>query len=173
MNNPQYFTKFWVTYFFDSPFITMLNVIVNYHWTICRFRTQSNPFYFMIGLYQGGCGKRGVWACESTIIAPDIDIDVETLQNFVLLRCFWYCTRLFSILIIGIRIASSNQQVSILIAKQSKQGHPLSTNYFGYPPTSKKVCTIWPYPLVRFSTILADPLPPLTRTYYLDVPLKE
>ena len=50
-----------------------------------------------IGLYAG--------LCDNTITEPDIGIDVEILQNFVILRCYWYCKNQTSDIVIEIDIA--------------------------------------------------------------------
>ena len=42
--------------------------------------------------------------CDNTITEPDIGIDVEILQNFVILRCYWYCKNQTSDIVIEIDI---------------------------------------------------------------------
>ena len=53
--------------------------------------------------------------CDSTITEPDIDIDVEILQSFVILRCRWYCNFLNLIIVIDIDIANEFSPLPLLV----------------------------------------------------------
>ena len=53
--------------------------------------------------------------CDSTITEPDIDIDVEVLPNFVILRCYWYCNFLNLVIHIDIANAKENSPLSLLV----------------------------------------------------------
>ena len=53
--------------------------------------------------------------CDSTITEPVIDIDVEILQNFVILRCYWYCKFLHLVIDIDIEIAKEYSSLSLLV----------------------------------------------------------
>ena len=53
--------------------------------------------------------------CDNTVTEPDIDIDVEILQNFVILRCYWYCNFLILVIDIDIDIAKEYFPLSLLV----------------------------------------------------------
>ena len=53
--------------------------------------------------------------CDNTVTEPDIDIDVEILQNFVILRCYWYCNFLHLVIDIDIDIAKEYSPLSLLV----------------------------------------------------------
>ena len=53
--------------------------------------------------------------CDNTLTEPDIDINVEILQNFMILRCYWYCNFLNLIIVIDIDIAKELSSLSLLV----------------------------------------------------------
>ena len=76
------------------------------------FAAEFNKRYVMC---IDGTGAISTGLCDSTITEPDIDIDVEILQNFVILRCYWYCNFLHLVIDIDIDIAKEYSPLSLLV----------------------------------------------------------
>ena len=81
------------------------------------FFVRKGFIFFGSFLTEKFSSKRGSRSgrCDIIISEPDIDIDVEILQKFVILRCYWYWNFLNLIIVIDIGIENEFSPLPLLI----------------------------------------------------------